>query len=44
LPDEVVATVLEYLDALQLDLLGSCCKFLYALCRSEDLWKALFIE
>jgi hypothetical protein len=44
LPDEVVATVLEYLDAPQLDLLGSCCKFLYAFCRSEDLWKALFIE
>lgn len=44
LPDEVLATVLEYLDAHKLALLGSCCKFLYAFCRSEDLWKALFIE
>ena len=44
LPDEVLATVLEYLDALHLGLLGSCCKFLYAFCRSEDFWKTLFIE
>jgi hypothetical protein len=44
LPDEILTTVLEYLDAVQLELLGSCCKFLYAFCRSEDLWKILFIE
>lgn len=44
LPDEVLATVLEYLDATQLGLLGSCCKFLYAFSRSDDLWKTLFIE
>ena len=44
LPDEVLSTVLEYLDAPQLGLLGSCCKFLYAFCRSEDIWKTLFIE
>lgn len=44
LPDEVLATVLEYLDASQLSLLSSSCKFLYAFCRSDDLWKALFIE
>jgi hypothetical protein len=44
LPDEVLAIFLEYLDSPQLRLLGSCCKFLYAFCRSEDLWKTLFIE
>lgn len=44
LPDEVLATCLEYLDVPQLRVLGSSCKFLYAFCRSEDLWKTLFIE
>jgi hypothetical protein len=43
-PDELLAIFLEYLDAHQLRVLGSCCKFLYAFCRSDDLWKALFIE
>jgi hypothetical protein len=44
LPDEILAISLEYLDSLQLRLLGSTCKFLYAFCRSDDLWKTLFIE
>jgi hypothetical protein len=44
LPDEILATCLEYLDVPQLRVLGSSCKFLYAFCRSEDLWKTLFIE
>ncbi|CAG8957921.1 hypothetical protein HYFRA_00000263 [Hymenoscyphus fraxineus] len=43
-PDEVIAIFLEYLDASQLCLLGSTCKFLYAFCRSDDVWKTLFIE
>ncbi|RDL36843.1 Clavaminate synthase-like protein [Venustampulla echinocandica] len=43
-PDEISAIFLEYLDAQQLRLLGSTCKFLYAFCRSDDIWKALFIE
>jgi hypothetical protein len=44
LPDEIIAVFLEYLNSRQLRLLGSTCKFLYAFSRSEDLWKALFIE
>jgi hypothetical protein len=44
LPDEVLAILLEYFDSFQLCLLGSTCKFLYAFCRSDDLWKTLFIE
>lgn len=43
-PDEVLAIVLEYLEAQELVALGSSCKFLHAFCRSEDLWKTLFIE
>ncbi|PVH78856.1 Clavaminate synthase-like protein [Cadophora sp. DSE1049] len=43
-PDEVLALFLEYLDSYMLRLLGATCKFLYAFCRSDDLWKALFIE
>ena len=44
LPDEVLSILLEYLDSYQLRLLGSTCKLLYAFCRSDDLWKTLFIE
>jgi len=44
LPDEILAIFLEYLDSSELCLLGSTCKALYAFCRSDDLWKALFIE
>jgi hypothetical protein len=43
-PDEIVAIFLEYLNATHLRLLGSTCKYLYAFCRSDDLWKTLFIE
>jgi len=43
-PDEILAIYLEYLDACDLRSLGSTCKFLYAFCRSDDLWKSLFIE
>lgn len=43
LPDEILATCLEYFDSNQLQLLGSTCKYLYAFCRSDELWKALFI-
>ena len=44
LPDEVLALFLEYLESEDLRMLGATCKFLYAFCRSDDLWKALFIE
>lgn len=43
-PDEILALFLEYLDSYKLRYLGATCKFLYAFCRSDDLWKALFIE
>ncbi|SPN97119.1 related to phosphatidylserine-specific receptor [Cephalotrichum gorgonifer] len=35
---------LEYLDASSLRMLGSACKFLYAACHSDDLWKSLYLE
>lgn len=44
LPDEILAIFLEYLDPRSLRLLGYTCKFLYAFCTSDDLWKALFLE
>ncbi|KAB8302245.1 hypothetical protein EYC80_005688 [Monilinia laxa] len=44
LPDEVLAILLESFDPEVLGLLGSTCKFLYAFCRSEEVWKPLFIE
>ncbi|KAH8815096.1 putative F-box and JmjC domain protein [Xylogone sp. PMI_703] len=43
LPDEILATFLEYLDANLLCLLGSTCRFLYAFCRTDDVWKQIFI-
>ena len=44
LPDEILAIFLECLDSQQLRVLESTCKFLYAFCRVDDFWKALFIE
>lgn len=44
LPDELIALLLETLDAKTLRQLGQTCKALYAFTRSEELWKAVFIE
>jgi len=44
LPDEVLMTLLESLERGALQLLGQCCKFLFAFCASEELWKSLFLE
>lgn len=44
LPDEIIALLLEYFNCEKLRLLGSTCKELYAFCRSDELWKSLFIE
>ncbi|EFX00835.1 f-box and wd domain containing protein [Grosmannia clavigera kw1407] len=41
LPDEMVMQVLEWLDASSLAALGYTCKFLYAFCDYDDLWKSL---
>ncbi|KAG6196088.1 hypothetical protein E4U10_001287 [Claviceps purpurea] len=43
LPDEMVMLVLEQMDVRSLLSLGSTCKFLYAFCHSDELWKALFL-
>ncbi|KAG5974260.1 hypothetical protein E4U55_008266 [Claviceps digitariae] len=43
LPDEMVMLVLEQMDARSLLSLGSTCKFLFAFCYSDELWKALFL-
>ncbi|KAF2088175.1 F-box domain-containing protein [Saccharata proteae CBS 121410] len=44
LPDEILMQVLEYFDASILRSLGASCKALYAFTRSEELWRALFVE
>jgi hypothetical protein len=44
LPDELLAHVLESLAARDLCVLGATCRALYAFSRSEELWKALFVE
>ncbi|KAK4239820.1 hypothetical protein C8A03DRAFT_13833 [Achaetomium macrosporum] len=44
LPDEMLVQLLEYLDARSLRLLGYTCKFLFACCVADDLWKAIFLE
>jgi hypothetical protein len=44
LPDELLAHLLEYLQASSLCALGSTCKVLYAFTRVDDLWRSLFID
>ncbi|KAK3329631.1 hypothetical protein B0H66DRAFT_527013 [Apodospora peruviana] len=44
LPDELVAQLVELLDKRSLRLLGYSCRFLYAICLSDDLWKSIFLE
>lgn len=44
LPDEILAVLLEYLDAATLLRFGGACRALHALARSEELWKAFFTE
>jgi hypothetical protein len=44
LPDEILTQFLEYLDAQDLLRLGGTCRALHGFTRSEELWKALFIE
>lgn len=44
LPDEMIAIILDHFDSPMLRNFGATCKFLYVFCRSEDLWKTLFIE
>ncbi|KAJ4208998.1 hypothetical protein NW767_000907 [Fusarium falciforme] len=44
LPDEVIMLVLEHFDASALLKLGHTCKFFYAFCHSDELWKPLFLQ
>ncbi|KAJ4296010.1 hypothetical protein N0V88_004712 [Collariella sp. IMI 366227] len=44
LPDEMLMQLLEYLDPRTLRLLGYTCKFLFACCMSDDIWKTIFLE
>jgi hypothetical protein len=44
LPDELLAHLLERLDAPSLRALGGTCKLLYAFTRVDDLWRTLFVE
>jgi hypothetical protein len=44
LPDEVVAQLLEYLDQRTLRYLGYTCRFLFAHCMSDEVWKTVFLE
>ncbi len=44
LPDEMLMQLLEYLDLPALRLLGYTCKFLFACCASDDIFKSIFLE
>ncbi|KAM4054848.1 cupin-like domain-containing protein [Hirsutella rhossiliensis] len=44
LPDEMLMLVLELFDPRELLRLGSTCKFLYAFCHLDELWKAVFLR
>lgn len=44
LPDELIAQLLEILDAGSLLRLGAACRALHAFTRNEELWRTLFVE
>lgn len=44
IPDELVMTLLEYLDSTALLALGATCRGLYAFTHAEEVWRPLFIE
>ncbi len=44
LPDELLLQLLDYMRSSDLLKLGGTCKALYAFSRTEELWKALFVE
>jgi hypothetical protein len=44
LPDEMLMQLLEYLDERSLRLLGYTCRFLFACCVADDIWKTKFLE
>lgn len=44
LPDELLAQLLDYLEAADLLKLGATCRALHAFTRSDEIWRALFVE
>ncbi|KAJ0426084.1 hypothetical protein BJY00DRAFT_298225 [Aspergillus carlsbadensis] len=44
LPDELILSLLEFLDCPSFLQLGRTCKAFYAFTRAEDLWKTIFIR
>ena len=44
LPDELLMQLLESFEACDLLRLGGTCRGLHAFTRSEELWRALFVE
>ncbi|KAK4128792.1 Clavaminate synthase-like protein [Parathielavia appendiculata] len=44
LPDEMLMQLLEYMDRRTLKLLGYTCKFLFACCMADDVWKTIFLQ
>lgn len=44
LPDEVIMLLLEQFCPSALLTLGHTCKFFYAFCHSDELWKPLFLQ
>ncbi|KAF2772051.1 Clavaminate synthase-like protein [Teratosphaeria nubilosa] len=44
LPDELLASLLEYLQAGDVLELGASCRALHAFTRNAELWRALFVE
>lgn len=44
LPDEVLAQLFEHFGQQSLRRLGYTCRFLFAFCHADDLWKTLFLE
>jgi hypothetical protein len=43
-PDEILMIILEHFDTASLRKFGSTCRFLFAFCYSEELWKTLFLQ
>ncbi|KAK4105489.1 Clavaminate synthase-like protein [Parathielavia hyrcaniae] len=44
LPDEMFMQLLEYVDGRTLRLLGYTCKYLFACCTADDVWKTGFLQ
>ncbi|KAK5663451.1 hypothetical protein OQA88_3880 [Cercophora sp. LCS_1] len=44
LPDDMIMQLLEFLDQRSLRILGYTCRFLYAHCIYDDLWKTIFLD